>query len=344
MDQRRGSEAVKAQAPPPKDVHEIATSSAGHLYAVNLKGSPIELDAALATTPLGHQACRAAYWVHPDNVVQLQILLLQHTRIRNWSRSSTTSKSTTGPKPSPRGSVTGHANDCINTGGQDFGLIVCDDPNQFVARQKGEPIGEIETSTGSTLQKSATTVRYSSDEDLLLAVSVSRRRPENAKQAFFRTNRLKKKAIGHLFENSSDEDRSTPNPSDGLNQFRSWLVKHPEIQPLVQIQHKRSHFIGIHNAETSGIWATLDTDVNMRRCSKGLISSKDQDVLSTGSRSESELQLFPLAILEVRIEGPDPSDLVAALEASHLVRPSKARFLQLFLMAVLGYSSARILA
>lgn len=327
MDQRRGSEAAQLQAAPSNDVHEISSSSARHLYAVNQKGSPIELDAALATTPLGQQACRAAYWVHPDNVVQLQILLLQHTRIRNWGRSPTTSKSTTGPESSPRGSVSGYVNDCLNTGGHDFGLIACDDPDQFVAHQKGEPVGDTENSSGSTLQKSATTIRYSSEEDLLLAVSVARRRPENGKQGFFRTHRLKKKAIGHLFESSSDEDRFTMNPSDGFKQYHSWLAKHPEIQPLVQIRYKRCHSVGIHNVETSGIWATLDTDVDMRTCSKVSISNKDQDVLSFGNRGESELHRFPLAILEVRIEGPNPSGLVAALEASHLVGPSKDRFL-----------------
>lgn len=327
LDHRRRSQIVQVPAAPSKNFQEVTESSAAFLYVVNQKGSRIELDAALATTPLGQQGCRAAYWVHPDNAVQLQILLLQHTRIRNWNSSSSSSKSTTGTKTSRRGSVSGQAHDCLNTGGHDLGLIVSDDPNQFVADRKGAPIGDTDTSIGSTLQKSAATIRYSPEKDSLFAVILDSRCQENGVQRSFRTLQLRSKSVRRLFESSSDEEDSVNEPSDGFQQYRSWLAKHPAIRPLVQIQYKRSNFIGIRNAQASGVWATLDTEVEMRKCSKDSISGKHQDeaVSPTTSGRTSESHRFPLAILEVRVEGRDTTGLVAALDASHLVRSSKER-------------------
>ena len=315
------SQAGQAQATPFEDAQQVSESGAGRLCALNQKGSRIELDAALATTPLGQKAYRAAYWVHPDNVVQLQILLLQHTRIRNWNSSSTSSKTTTGTRTSPRGSVSGHTNDSLNTGGYDLGSVICDDLNQFVARQEGLPIGDTELTMGSMIQKCAATIRYSSSKDLLLVVTVGSRRQKNGIQSCFRTLRFKRKSVHNLFDTSSDEECVVIDPSDDYQQYYSWLAKHPAIRPLVQIQCKRSHFIGIRNMKTSGIWATLDTEVEMRKCSQDSVSGKhqDEDALSITSGQSSESQRFPLAILEVRVEGPEPSGLVAALDASHLV-------------------------
>ena len=318
---------TRSNAAPSKGIRNVPNSSARNLHAVNQKGSQVELDTALATVPLGPEASRAVYWVHPDNVVQLQILLLQYTRIRNWSRLPNSSKNTTGPKPSPRGSLSGPTNDCLNTGGHEFGLIVCDDLHQFVARQRSEPIGEIETSTGTTLEKAAASVRYSSDKDLLLAVTDGSRHRGKVTRSF-QISKFKRKSVRHLFDSSSDEDCAITESPDDSEPYRLWFANHPDVRPLLQIQYKRSHFIGIQNVETAGIWATLDTEVNMRTCSNDLISSKDHDLLSFSSGETTESQRFPFAILEVRVEGPDALGLVAALDASHLVRPGRDSFLR----------------
>ena len=322
LEHRRRSDVKGLEAAPSEVVQKSVTSSAGCLHAKNLYKSCIELDAALATSSLGQEASRAAYWVHPDNVVQLQILLLQHARIRNWDSSSKSSKTTTSTTTSRQGSVHGHVNDSLNTGGHDYGMFICDNLGQFATRQKGMPFGEIEMAVGSTLQQSTACVRYSSEKDSPLAVTIGGGRQENEKERSFRTLRFTRKHVKGLFEPSSAERCLATGLSDDFQQLQSWFAKHPAVSPLVQVQCKRSHFIGVRNVKTFGVWATLDTEVKLRKSSPTTISCTGQgeDVLSIVNERNFERQRFPLAILELRVEGPDPSGLVATLDASYLVR------------------------
>ena len=301
-------------------------SSANKLNAINQSGSRVQLDTALATTPLGQEASRAVYWIHPENVIQLQILLLQHTRIRNWGKSPTSSRAATNTRPTPRGSVSSPADDCMNAGGQDFGLIICDDLAKFAARQSSEPIGDVESSYGSTAERATASLRYSTDKELVLAIMNRKRRPEEPRHQSFQIAKFRRNLVRHLFDSSSDEECVETDLSDNCKEARQWLAKHPNIVPLVQTQYKRSHFVGIQNTETAGTWATLDTEVHMRRCSTGFASTVDENVLSFSSGESSMWHHFPLAILELRVEGPDAAGLLASLDTSHLVRsPEKSR-------------------
>ena len=317
------SKATQDPAARLKGGKRVSNPSASELHTVNQKGSRVQLDTALATTPLGHEACRAVYWIHPDNAVQVQILLLQYTRIRNWSKTAASSRSTTDSQPSPRGSITGHVDDCANTGGQTFGLLVCDDLKQFATRQSSEPVGDVETSPGSIAERAVASIRYSSDKDLLLAIDNGGRHQQSTRQRSFQVTNFRRRSVRHLFDSSSDEECVISDSRDDPEKSCLWLAKHPNIRPLVQIQYRRSHFIGIQNTEIIGTWATLDTEVRMRRCSKDTVSIKNHDLLLFSGGEPTESQKFPFAILEVRVEGSDTSRLIATLDASHLVRPSK---------------------
>ena len=319
LNHQERSKAVQNLVTLPKSRKRVPNSSAKDLHNVNQEGSRVQLDTALATIPLGCEAVRAVYWVHPDNVVQLQILLLQYTRIRNWSKSTASSRSTTNTRPSSRGSVNGQVDGCASPGGQNFGLIVCDDLGQFASRQSSEPIGDVETSPGSIAERAAASIRYSSDKDLLLAINNGSRHPEGKYRPSYQVTRFRRKSIRHLFNSSSDEECAVTDSIDDSEKSRLWLATHPNIIPLVQIQYKRSHFIGIQNTETAGTWATLDTEIFMRRCLKDSISIKDRSLLLFSCEEHPESQRFPFSVLEVRVEGPDSSGLVTMLDASHLV-------------------------
>lgn len=295
------------------------TSTADEIQAINQSGTRAELDTALATVPLGQAGSRAVYWVHPDYVVQLQILLLQYTRIRSWSKSPTSSRSTTNPRPSRRGSVSGQANDCLNTGGHESGLIACDNLDSYVARQSGEPIGNAETLVGTVAEKAIASVRYSSDKDVLVAVTTASTSSEMRKQRGFQQMKIKRKSTRRLFDPSGDEEGALKDSSDDYEKCRLWLEKNPQIRPLVHIHCKRSHFVGVRNSETAGIWVTLETDVVMRNCQTESMSRKDRDLLSFSGEEGSELLRFSLGVLEVRVEGPEASGLADVLDASHLV-------------------------
>ena len=311
-----GDHLPRSRSPQPSQ-----NTSATQIHDINQKGSHVELDTALATTPLGKNASRAIYWVHPEYVVQLQILLLQSTRIRNWTKSPHSTPTANSSTSSPRASVSGLANDCVNTGGYDAGLLVCDDLMQFAARQSSEPIGNSETSPRTTAEKAAASIRYSTNNDLLLAVTRAPEAPEKIRKRPYHLARFKRKAARNLFDSSGGDECAVTNASDHPEQSRQWFAKHPQIQPLVHLQYKRSHFVGVRNTETAGLWATLDTDVNMKKSSKDSMSTKDQDSLTFSGGEKNDWEQFPFAILEVRVEGGDAWGLVATLDASHLVRP-----------------------
>ena len=338
------SKGVQTSPLPKTNSEPVVNSSARDLDTVNQTGSRVQLDTALATIPLGKQASRAVYWIHPDNVVQLQILLLQYTRIRNWSRSPTPSRSPTRARLTPRPSVNGPAGDCMNAGGQDFGLIVCDELAKFAARQSSEPIGDVETSCGSTAERATASIRYSNDKELVLAIANRKRRKDDLRQRFFQIAKFRRISVHHLFDSSSDEECIETDSDDVCKEARRWLAKHPSIAPLVQIQYKRSHFIGTQNTETAGTWATLDTKVLMRRCLKGFKHAKEENALSFSSGESTEWQQFPLAILEVRVEGPDAAGLLTSLDASHLVRSHKIPGLTMWTHELLGHSYSWIFA
>ena len=301
-----------------KSTRKVSHCNINDLYVVDQKGSHLQLDTALATTPLGRGACRAVYWIHPENVVQLQILLLQYTRIPNWHNSTAPPGSLTNPRASPRSSISGQVDGCANTAGQDFGLIVCDDLEQFALRQCREPIGDVETSSGSVAERAAVSIRYSPDKELFLAINNSSRGIEKTCQPIFLTTKIRRKSLRYLFNHSDDEEFAVADSREDLQKARLWLAEHPSVVPLAQIEYKRSHFIGIKNSKTAGIWATLDTEVHIRRCLRDSILQAHGSLLST-DEEPSDSQQFPFAVLEVRMEGPDDSGLVAMLDTSHLV-------------------------
>lgn len=298
------------------------SSSVADLNSAWESGSNIEIDTALAILPFGRGATKATYWVHPDNIVQVHILLLQYTRLQKFDDSIASPGSPSSSSFTPRGSVSGPNGRSVTRTDDEISCIICDDLQRFARRPSSESISASEDSPGTTAEKAAASIRYSSAGEAIVAVdtifdnagevvnSSSTHLPKKAK--------FKRKALSQLFQASRSEQCSKADGSKESEHVRDWLDAHQEVQPLVQVQARRTRFIGLGNDGTKGIWATLDKDIRIRRCPPGRLASGE----CSSSHSEQEKdssETFPHAVLEVRIEGDGDTELIAALDFSHLV-------------------------
>ena len=293
--------------------------SAANLQTAWEDGSNLEIDTALATIPFGHRAAKAAYWIHQDNVVQIHVLLLQYTRLQKSNERTPSPESPT----SPRGSISGHPAKLSSRTDEELGIIICDDLECFAQRQSSETISDTENRAGSSSEKAAASIRYSSNGDALVVVGAVTKDACNFQGSNTELPttkaRFKRKAIPRLFSTSSDDKGPIVDDSQDSEQISEWFIGHKEIQPLVQLQLRRTRFVGLKNSATTGLWATLDKDISLRRCPAELLAGEKGFDMSS-ERGRKDTDIFPHAVLEIRTEGLIETDLIAALDASYLVR------------------------
>ncbi|KAL8720240.1 MAG: hypothetical protein Q9225_002872 [Loekoesia sp. 1 TL-2023] len=313
-------------AKPSQFITETAHSTAAEIQAACRDSSELGFDDALATLPYGRFGGKASYWIHPDNLVELHVLLLQYTRLRRTTCPDVTAPAADGSRRQPRKESTSGNGNSFVSGGEDYvGLIICDDLQEFARRRSSATISDTEESAGGALEKAAATVRYSSNDEALLAVKTLSSDPKEPKALEnFQKTRTKRKTVRHLFcsgQPNSAEDRLFKEQGFGdsktLKSIRGWFNAHQEIQPLVQLQCKRTRFVGLKNEDLGGVWATLDRDILMRKTPKGFFSSKEGD-LASDYFEDPDSARFPFAVLEVRSEGGFGTDFLAALDETHL--------------------------
>ena len=228
-------------------------------------------------------------------------------------------------------------------------MIVCDELQRFAKRRSSTPISESENDAGRALKEPAASIRYSSSGEAVLTVGTSSNETPKAKLGSpWRTARLKRKALGSLFD--SDTSRGDPSVSEdpdsrlsqspamngalramaesdriqsclhtmpSVTDAKSWLQKHQDVQPLVEIHSDRTRFAGIRNTDTSGIWATLDTEIVLAKCSSALLAEQ-YNSSSSSEEATSPCLRFPHAVLNVRFEGDVNMGLIKTLDGSHL--------------------------
>lgn len=313
-------------------------TSAAQIHSACEKGSNLDVDTALAILPHGHAAGKASYWVHPDNMVEIHILLLQYTRLRNLGTSPSSTGTPSSPRSSRKGSISVHATGSAGISENGIGVVVCDDLQRFAKRRSAATICDSENSPGNTSEKAAASIRYAPKGDAIVVVGTcSDDDRASSATADVQKVGLKRKALRDLFDLSSElssararSGSSTPEGSTDSDQMkridsiRTWLRNHREVRPLVQIQVNRSRFVGLGNSDSGGVWATLDRDVLMRRCSSGTLDG-DAEFLTFSEGGHPDARRFPHAILEVRCEGEWTPKLVSALDESHLVREHEVR-------------------
>ena len=295
-------------------------NSVSELHSAWEDGSNIDIDTALAVLPLGRGATRAVYWVHPDNIVQVHVLLLQYTRLHR-SNSIISPESPSSSKSSPRASFSNPSARPASRTDDEAGVIVCDDLQRFSKIRSSEIISITEDCPGTVAEKAAASIRFSPSGEAVVVVDTDSGRlghPANwDEKRLPKIARFKRKNVRQLFEASSIDRFAKDDGNDSKRVFE-WLTEHREVQPLVQLLSRRTRFVGLRNSKDGGIWATLDKDISMKVCSsESLASGKGLTTISEGGSVDSET--FPHAILEVRVEGDADSKLVEALNSSHLV-------------------------
>ncbi|KAL9602269.1 MAG: hypothetical protein Q9219_001994 [cf. Caloplaca sp. 3 TL-2023] len=301
-------------------------STAAKIQAACRHLSGVEFDSALATLPLGISGAMASYWVHPDNLVELHVLLLQYTRLRRTIDPETADLAMDrSGSQSRRTSMDGNGSCLVSGGDEEVGLVVCDDLKEFACRQSGVSISDVEESVGTVMEKAAVAIRYSSDGEALVAVKTSSSDTEASEDSeTFQDLLVKKKAVRHLFNSGESGPEAiglvreqSSEGGDKLDLIQRWLHGHREIRPLVELRSKRTRFVGLKKEESSGSWATLDRDIQMRKTPDEFFHSKEKDLAFDGSRA-CDYESFPFAILEVRLEGSSGAEFLAALDESHL--------------------------
>lgn len=331
---------------------ESIPSRAAELKEAFERGTDAEMDTAFAMLPLGPQAITACYWIHPENLFQLQVLLLRHARSRK-NQISVSTPSQTSSRPSRRGSVSESGSSATIQSGSEACFISCDDLPSVVKRQSSATVEDAESAGGSFIHNSVASIYLSSTGDAVVVVGASSPeiKPESDDTQglpCFLTTKVRRKALRRLFdagssakdissfEEQSDRTQNSQssalisksplvntclNMNSNIGVIKEWLRGHQKVQPLLELRSQRCRFMGIHNIANSGLWATLDTDVIMAKST--LLSLDKYDSSESSNDSVSAIQKFPYAVLSIRIEGNVSTSLIEELDGSHLVSLSR---------------------
>ncbi|KAF2117714.1 hypothetical protein BDV96DRAFT_400737 [Lophiotrema nucula] len=294
-----------------------AKNTASRLAKTIEAGTEVDFDVALNTVPLGSQGNRATYWIHPDHIVEVQVLLLQHMRLLTGSTAKSTPRDTPASTPTRRKS-SATAFDKYFGCDDAIGVVVLDDISSYARKQNASTIGAIEENTGMLRAKAAGNARWTTSGDAAAVVGLESNLDVSSTESI-RTAKLKRKHLASLFDPSLpvvDEEVNDSNTAAqaSATKVKRWLTEHQNVKPIAGVCAKRTRFIGLHNTVSGGIWASLDSDIFMK--SSLLEDSKSSEWLSEARNGSVG---FPHAVLEVRREGSHSATLIHTLDRSHLV-------------------------
>ena len=309
-------DASGASSSPP--AARVSSPSSKIAQAVN-DGSEVDFDLALSITPLGSRGSKATYWIPPDQVVEVEVLLLRHMRLRHGPNVSTPNGSRTA---TPKRSFSSLNVDKCLSNSDATGFLVLDQPELFAIKQNASTIGSSEETAGTMQAKAAGNARWSSSGDATVIVGLE------ANKQSLRPAKLKRKHMAAFLDTDSpfdsqqdyglheeDDNKSNPPSNVNITSTRQWLAEHKHVKPIAGVCSKRTRFVSLQNSSAGGMWATLDSDICMKD-SLHLDLSGEEWLDEARSNSKR----FPHAVLEVRREGNHSSTLIQTLDRSHLVR------------------------
>jgi SPX domain protein involved in polyphosphate accumulation len=289
-------------------------------------GSEVDFDLALSITPLGSRGSKATYWIHPDQIVEVEVLLLQHMRLRPGTNTSTPRESRTA---TPKRSLSPTNTDRCLGNADETGLLILDHPELFAIKQNASTIGSSEETAGTLQAKAAGNVRWSSSsDDAAIVVGLDQTQKD------FHPAKLKRKYIAAFLDTDTpfdkqhgsglrgaDDSVGNPDSDNGIASTRQWLAEHKDVKPIAGICSKRTRFVSLHNSSAGGMWATLDNDICMKDSVHKNLSGE-----AWVDEARSNSKRFPHAVLEVRREGNHSSTLIQTLDRSYLVRGTNPIF------------------
>ncbi|KZF25589.1 SPX-domain-containing protein [Xylona heveae TC161] len=284
----------------PVNVHSLVTEKLD---------TDVDFDVALALLAQYQSAKRATYWVHRDNLVQLQVLMLQFARL--WHRPGCHNGGSLSATPTRRSSSTyGQERE------ESTGLVVLDDVDDLCQRYKSAFNAEAD-GEGRAFDAAVRTLRCCGDGSA--AVDLKSRDEEHTGDAvkvdMKQMRSLFKHSSGALSRRESDACTLVNEPDRAqVEKTRQWLAEHPKVRPLVEVQSTRTRFIGLNNAPARSIWAVLDQEVKMGPVSSEQLAHGD----ARRNSSTGHYHSFPHAVLEIWWEGEAGAALARALDQSYL--------------------------
>ncbi|KAF1939735.1 hypothetical protein EJ02DRAFT_456608 [Clathrospora elynae] len=288
-------------------------SSAARVSGMLRRGEELDFDLAVTTVPLGSSGNKVTYWIHPDQVVEVQVLLLQHMRryVGNARRKELAKAKADRCRP-----LTANIHPCF-ANDDAVGFVVLDHAEAFAVKQNASTIGSTEEAQGNIGIKAAGNLRCVASETAAVVLCTG---TEGQLSTHVKTAKLQRKALQAFLDTSSvssdfkSAEQANGSSQDDASAIRQWLIEHPLTRPIAGAVSKRTRFVGLHNSSTGGIWATLDEDVYVKDT---LYEDLINDDWATAARSDSVK--FPHAILELRREGNKATSLIQTLDRSHLV-------------------------
>ena len=264
--------------------------------------NPASFDTAFSMDPLSSGETVASYWIHNDNLLQLQVLLLKYTGLQFSKK----------PSPHPSSSSSCHpleaSDSCfsianVNNHSQ---MIICGNADQVVSRTSALKNRSLKHNSEQAIPGHFTTV---SIPNLLQLQKVIRdheypntgaipqsRHPMSGKD-------LSRTILKYLQDQAPVSTRHLAQGPD----FPS------NMAPLAVVRQQRQRFSGFQNDAHSHVFATLDHNISYEKVHT---NAKAVNIDVGGKLSET----FAHAVLTLRFRGQGPQSLIDALEETHLTR------------------------
>lgn len=289
--------------------------------------SDVNFDVAFAEAPMGETGSRAVYWVHQDQLIELQVVLLQQTRlyipnVNQVTLASGPSSLSQSPALSRKNSSSRQSEGLVEKE-VDTGMIILDNVQDYARRQSTGTVSDTEDATGNSFMQPAATARWAASDEAI--VSMNQPRPSGKGGPA----KVRKKHLAALLNVDRDftpwKSSGNPMPVDGsfylntdagsmtVEEARSVLAQHTEIQPLAAIFSKRTRFVGLSNTLSAGQWCVLDSQISISKVVRDDLVGKEW-----ASKLASGAMNFPYAVLEVRSEGLLAKNIIETLDKSHL--------------------------
>lgn len=319
----------KNLSPPQARSHPRQSSSVvvSQLEKAASSASDVNFDVAFAEAPIGEAGARAVYWVHQDQLIELQVVLLQQMRLYLPNASQVTlasgqSSLSLSPGLTRRSSLSKQAEGQVEKE-VDCGVIILDNSHDYARRQSTVTVSDSEDATGKSFMQPAATARWAASDGALVSLNQPRASGKEGPA------KVRKKHLAALLNVDRDftpwksSENSTPidgsfysnTDSDSLTaeEARGMLAQHPEIQPLAAIFSKRTRFVGLSNTSSAGQWCMLDSQISISKTTRDDLVGKEW-----ASKLACRGNNFPHAVLEVRQEGMLAKSIIEVLDKSHL--------------------------
>lgn len=289
--------------------------------------SDVNFDVAFAEAPIGETGARAVYWVHQDQLIELQVVLLQQMRlyipnVNQVTLASGPSSLSQSPALTRKNSLSRQPEGQIEKE-VDTGMIILDNLQDYARRQSTGTVSDSEDATGKSFMQPAATARWAASDEAIVSMNQPRASGKGGPA------KVRKKHLAALLNVDRDftpwKSSGTSTPVDGsfytnpdadsmtVEEARSVLAQHTEIQPLAAIFSKRTRFIGLSNTPSAGQWCILDSQISISKAVRDdLVGKEWASKLANGATN------FPYAVLEIRSEGLLAKSIIETLDKSHL--------------------------